>query len=90
MALQRGGLLTAISTGLTSFIGQCLLNSGLQRCKAGPGILITNVEVPIVFLLGALFLQEKPPMITSCGSALILSAAIVIGFENINRGGDKV
>lgn len=84
-ALRIEGLVATISLGLASFIAQCFLNLGLQRCKAGPGILITNVEVPVVFLLGAVFLHEYPNAMSICGSALILSAAIVIGLEKMNR-----
>lgn len=84
-ALQRGGLVAAVAAGLISFIAQCGLSLGLQRCKAGPGVLITNVEVPIVFTLGALFLHEYPDVMTICGSSFIVSAAIVIGFGKISR-----
>lgn len=85
LALRFDGLIATICLGLTTFIGQCFLSLGLQRCMAGPGILITNVEVPVVFLLGAVFLHEYPNFMSICGSALILSAAIVIGLEKINR-----
>lgn len=88
-ALPVEGLIAAIAAGITSFVAQCFLNLGLQRCKAGPGMLINNVEVPIVFLLGAVFLHEYPNAISICGSALIVSAAIVIGLEKINRHGGE-
>lgn len=84
-ALRRGGVAAAAGAGFISFIAQCGLNLGLQRCKAGPGVLITNVEVPIVFTLGAIFLHEYPSMLSICGSTLIVSAAVVIGFGKINR-----
>lgn len=84
-ALQHEGLVAAVAAGLISFIAQCGLSLGLQRCKAGPGVLITNVEVPIVFALGALFLNGYPGVMTICGSALIVNAAIVIGFGKISR-----
>lgn len=86
-ALPVEGLIAAIIAGIASFIAQCFLNLGLQRCKAGPGMLITNVEVPVVFLLGAVFLHEYPNITSIGGSALIVSAAIVIGLEKINRQG---
>lgn len=80
---HRNALLPVGSAGLISFVAQCALNLGLQRARAGPAVLITNIEVPITFLLGYLFLGEKPGWLTALGSLCIVGATLTIGIMKL-------
>lgn len=82
---MREGAFTALLAALFAFSGQCCLNKGLQLCRAGPGVLIRNLDVPLAYILGLLFLGEKPSWFSFFGSLMILTATLMIGLRKIMR-----
>lgn len=80
---QRNGLIAALIGSLFAFPGQCFLNKALQHCRAGPGMLIRNMDIPIVYFLGLAFLGERLALLPLIGSALVLSGALLIGLRQI-------
>lgn len=77
---QTGFLLVVLSS-VFAFLGQCFITKGLQYCKAGPGVLVRTIDVPILYLLGLLFLDEVPNAFRLIGSGLVLSAVVAIGLK---------
>lgn len=84
MSMKEGAILAIISA-LFAFIGQCCLNKGLQLCRAGPGILIRNLDVPIAYTLGLIFLGEEPSWIGVFGSFLVISGTLMIALRQLMR-----
>lgn len=82
---MKEGALAALGAALFSFSGQCFLNKALQLCRAGPGTLIRNLDVPITYLLGLLFLGEKPSWFSLVGSCLVLTGTLMIGVLQLLR-----
>lgn len=65
-----------ISIAVTAFIGQCLLNRGLQLAPAGPGTLMRNLDVVFAFIFGITILGEIPRWTSVVGAIIILSCTI--------------
>ncbi|KAI9265218.1 hypothetical protein BDA99DRAFT_559285 [Phascolomyces articulosus] len=57
-------------TGVTAFMGQCLLNKGLQLVAAGPGTLMRTNDVIFAFLFGKL-----------AGATIIVTMTTAIGLR---------
>ena len=79
------GVFIAFMSALFSLAGQCLLTKGLQHCNAGHGGLLRTLDVPILYALGLIFLNEIPSIIRLLGSILVLSSTLGIGFNRISR-----
>lgn len=77
------GFLYAVTGAVFGFIGQCLLNKGFQYCRAGTGTLMRNVDVPLAWLLGLIFLHEVPYLTSLIGSGLVLAGTILVGLKQI-------
>lgn len=77
------GTMFALASSIFAFIGQCLLTAGLQNCRAGPGVLMRNLDVPIAYLLGLAFLSEKPSWLSTIGSCLVLFGTILVGLRKL-------
>ncbi|CAN8072810.1 unnamed protein product [Agarophyton chilense] len=75
------GILTLGS--FAAFFAQSCLNKGLQSCKAGKGIIMKNLEVPLAYTLGLLFLDERPAMLRVFGSILVISAVVLVGLRRL-------
>lgn len=82
-------LLFIFLAALAGVFGQVSLTLGLQRCRAGPGVLMRNVDVPASYILGILFLRETTHWVRLFGSVLILSSAIAIGLRQAFRLREK-
>lgn len=78
------GVLTMLLATLFAFTGQMGINRGIQLCPAGPGALIRNIDVPMVYLLAVIFLQEIPTMLRAFGSLLVVSSALLIALRKEN------
>ena len=85
MAEMKQGAILSVLAALFAFGGQCCLNKGLQLCRAGPGILIRNLDVPMAFILGLVFLGERPSWAGLFGSALVLLGTLLVGWLKIVR-----
>eukprot|EP00127_Corallochytrium_limacisporum_P000463 Clim_evm19s13 gene=Clim_evmTU19s13 len=67
-----------IMIGLSAFVGQCLLNAGLQLAKAGPGTVMRNLDVVIAYIFQVTILHEKLVIFSVIGAVLITSSVVII------------
>ncbi|KAI8139328.1 hypothetical protein BJV82DRAFT_628007 [Fennellomyces sp. T-0311] len=73
---EYGGLLM---TGVSSFIGQCLLGKALQMAPAGPASIMRMNEVVLAFVFGVLIFKEYPDILSVAGAVIILVTTTVLG-----------
>lgn len=76
---EKEGTLFVVCGSLCAFFGQVFLNKGLQLCRAGPALLVRNLEVPFGYIAGILLLNEQPSWIHAYGASLIVFSALFIG-----------
>ncbi|KAG0175469.1 hypothetical protein DFQ28_000773 [Apophysomyces sp. BC1034] len=67
--------------GLCAYIGQCLLNLGLQLAPAGPGTLMRMNDVVFAFLFGIFILHEYPDSFSILGACLIVGMTTALGLH---------
>ncbi|KAI0563139.1 EamA-like transporter [Gracilaria domingensis] len=72
-----------ILASLFAFIGQCCLNKGLQMCKAGPGTIMRNIDVPVVYIVAIFVLGETPDTVRLLGSTLVVLSALLVGMSKL-------
>ncbi|KAG4098276.1 hypothetical protein H8356DRAFT_1672439 [Neocallimastix lanati (nom. inval.)] len=70
-----------ILIAISAFIGQCLLNRGLQLCAAGPGTLMRNLDVVFAFIFGITILGEVPKWNSITGALIIVGSSVVMGLK---------
>ncbi|KAL7753362.1 hypothetical protein RI367_001137 [Sorochytrium milnesiophthora] len=68
-----------IAVGVVAFFSQVCLNRGLQMAKAGPGVLVRNMDVVFAFIFGIVIFGEVPNTWDCLGTALIIGTAISNG-----------
>ncbi|KNE61904.1 hypothetical protein AMAG_07173 [Allomyces macrogynus ATCC 38327] len=61
-----------LTIGITAFGGQVLLNKGLQLARAGPGVLMRNLDVVFAFIFGITLFDERPFVTSILGAILIV------------------
>lgn len=61
------------------FAGTCLLNKGFQYCRAGTGTLMRNIDVPVAWFFGVVFLNEVPHAMSLVGSTLVVTGTVLVG-----------
>ncbi|CDF36502.1 unnamed protein product [Chondrus crispus] len=83
MQENKKGVMCITLAAFFAFAGQMCLNKGLQHCRAGRGALIRNVDVPVLYILGLLFLGEKITWFSLLGTCCVLTATAVIGLRAI-------
>lgn len=81
---KEGAFFVLLST-LSAFMGHCWLTCALQHCRAGPGLLISNLEVPLAFVLGLVLLGEELNWVSIVGSCLIVGATVIIGWKQMTK-----
>lgn len=79
------GTVALLTASIANFLAQILLNIGLQRCPAGPAILIRNIETPLNYCTGILFLHEIPTSLRVFAAFLIICSTVIIGVRNALR-----
>ncbi|ORX65484.1 hypothetical protein DL89DRAFT_270909 [Linderina pennispora] len=67
--------------GSFAYLGQVLLNRGLQLAPAGPGTLMRNMDVVFAFLFGITLFDEVPDWISVLGAAVIVGCTIAMGLH---------
>lgn len=82
---QKTGTVNVVGASLFAFAGQVCLTKGLQNCRAGPGVLIRNLDVPLAYIFGLLFLGEAPSWFSFAGACLVLTATLMIGLRQMMR-----
>ncbi|KAK9767089.1 hypothetical protein K7432_003356 [Basidiobolus ranarum] len=65
----------------SAFIGQGLLNSGLQLAPAGPATLMRNFDIVFAFVFGVTLFKEVPTIYSLLGTGLILGSTIGMGIR---------
>lgn len=80
--MKEGALLIVISS-LFAFSAQCCVNRGLQLCPSGPGVLLRNLDVPLAYILGLMFLNESPSLLSFIGSMFVLLSAVMVGLRKM-------
>ncbi|KAM3583977.1 hypothetical protein VKS41_003943 [Umbelopsis sp. WA50703] len=73
--------LILILVGTFAFVGQCLLNQGLQLAPAGPGTLMRMNDIVFAFLFGILLLHEIPTLSSILGAAVIVGCTTALGIH---------
>ncbi|KAI8322788.1 hypothetical protein GQ54DRAFT_259387 [Martensiomyces pterosporus] len=67
--------------GTFAYLGQVLLNRGLQLAPAGPGTLMRNLDVVFAFLFGVTLFDEVPDWISVAGAVVIVGCTIAMGLH---------
>lgn len=78
---EIAGVLVMFLAAFFAFTGQMGFNRGVQLCPAGQGAFIRNIDVPVVYLLGVVFLHEVPTFVRALGSMLVVVASLIITFQ---------
>lgn len=63
---------------ICGFLGQCCISRALKDCPVAPAAIFLNLEVPMSYMLGLMFLGEQPTTIQSVGSSLIVLSTLFI------------
>lgn len=80
---NRVGFLYILLSSVSAFIAQCFLSAALKHCPVGPGILVRNLDVPLAYIAGLLFLGEKPSWPSLLGSVLVLTGTLLVGIRKM-------
>lgn len=85
--VNRMGTVFACLSACCGFTSQLMLNRGLQDAPAGPAVVVRSLNVPISFLLGLVFMKERPNVVAIGGILLVLTSIAAIGWRqwNIDR-----
>ncbi|KAJ1721151.1 hypothetical protein LPJ53_004290 [Coemansia erecta] len=69
----------AAALGLFAFLGQALLNRGLQLVPAGPGMLVRNLDVVFAFVFGVAVFGERTDGLKVLGAITIVLCTVAMG-----------
>lgn len=83
--LYPNAVISAITVGFCASTAQLLLHWSLFFVPAGRTALVRNCEVPLVYLLGVIFLAETPAFIPFLGSVIVVASAVAIGVRQLFR-----
>ncbi|KNE62905.1 hypothetical protein AMAG_08083 [Allomyces macrogynus ATCC 38327] len=72
-----------LAIGVTAFGGQVLLNKGLQLARAGPGVLMRNLDVVFAFIFGITLFDERPFVTSILGAILIVGTTVLTGIGKL-------
>lgn len=67
------------------FVGQCFLNLGFQYARASTGSLLRNIDVPLAYVLGLIFLGEVPHLVSVLGSGLVIVGTIIVAVGTMKK-----
>lgn len=79
----KAGVFIMAMSGVCSFISQCALSKGLQLSKAGPAVMVMNLEVPMTYILAAVTIGEIPPTTRMLGAGLVVLSAVMIAMQKV-------
>lgn len=77
------GVVVLFMASLCGFLAQSSINKGLQLCQAGPGVLVRNVEVPLVYLIGVFVLGERSSIVGGIGACCVVFSGLMIGIRKM-------
>lgn len=75
------GTFFALLSGFAGFGSQSMLTRGVQRLAPGPAAVVRSLNVPISFLLGLVFLSEKPSAFSAFGVSLVLLSIASVAWQ---------
>ncbi len=75
----------ALLAAVLGFCAQSSMAKGYEYCPAGKGALVRNIQLPLAYVLGIVFLGEMPHMVSVVGGILILSATLMIAYEAMEK-----
>ncbi|KAJ2875373.1 hypothetical protein GGH93_001654 [Coemansia aciculifera] len=70
-----------LAVGVFAFIGQVLLNRGLQLAPTGPATLMRNLDVVFAFVLGVTLFDEIPDWSGVLGALVIITCTVAMGLH---------
>ncbi|KAI7850408.1 hypothetical protein BDC45DRAFT_446999 [Circinella umbellata] len=73
-----------MAMAVTTFIGQCFLNRGLQMAPSGIGTLMCTNEIWLSFLFGAVVFEDYPDYLSVLGAILIMTVSVSLGYKKWN------
>lgn len=72
-----------LAAAFAGFLAQSSTNRGLQIARAGPALLVRNVELPLSYISAVIFLNERLSLSRVVGATFIVSSALIIGIQRI-------
>ncbi|KAI9032537.1 hypothetical protein CLU79DRAFT_859209 [Phycomyces nitens] len=78
-SLSDYGIMLVI--GLSAFVGQCLLNQGLQLAPAGPATLMRMNDVAFAFLIDIFIFHQFPDIFSVLGASIIVCMTTALGLH---------
>lgn len=75
------GTFFALLSGFAGFGSQAMLTRGVQLVAPGPAAVVRSLNVPISFLLGLVFLSEKPSAFSAFGVSLVLMSIASVAWQ---------
>ncbi|KAJ2335216.1 hypothetical protein GGH91_005525 [Coemansia sp. RSA 2671] len=79
VAMSEWALMLAL--GGFAFVGQALLNRGLQLAPTGPATLMRNLDVVFAFILGITLFDEIPSWMAVLGALTIIACTVAMGLH---------
>lgn len=79
------GTLAVAVAGASFTVSQVLLSLSLQKCPAGPALLIRNIDIPLDYVMGLLFLGEHPTLLRAGAALLIIASTMTVGVINLYK-----
>jgi drug/metabolite transporter (DMT)-like permease len=81
--------LLLFGVGFAAFLGQLMLNRGLQLAPAGPGTMMRNLDVVFAFVFDITLLHHVPAWTSFVGASLIVSVALFNGLAKWRKLSQK-
>lgn len=78
---NANGTVFALLSGLAGFGSQALLTRSLQLVPPGPAAVVRSLNVPLSFVLGLVFLAERPSVVSTLGVALVLASIASVAWQ---------
>ncbi len=63
---------------VAGFLAMCALSAAYRYCRAGTGAVLRKADVPLVFVLGAVVLNEIPTVLDVVGSTFIVGGTVIV------------
>lgn len=75
------GSIFALLSAFAGFASQTMLTRGLQLVSPGPAAVVRSLNVPLTFLLGLVFLSERPSAFSLMGVSLVLLSVATVAWQ---------
>lgn len=85
MLHNAAGLCVNVMGSVAGFGCVACFSRGLQFCRAGPAMVIRTMDIPMSFVLGYCFLDERLSGLTALGVVLVVAASLAISLQSAFR-----